>query len=136
MRPSGDRGDHPTEPSATSGRCAVVDPGPPALEPVIRPLPPAPRVGARSWTRGPQLSIPSSDRSLHVELDEAGELDRVLHGEGLGARFDEAVHDNRGGLLLGEPSAHQVEELVVTNLRDRRFMTDAGILLVDLHVRV
>ena len=64
------------------------------------------------------------------------QLDRVLHRERLGDRLDEAVHDHRGRLLLGEAAALEVEELVVADLRDRRLVADAGVLLLDLHVRV
>ena len=51
-------------------------------------------------------------------------------------RLDEAVHDHRGRLLLGEPAALEVEELVVADLRDRGLVADARVLLLDLHVRV
>src|SRR5947207_15721393 len=77
-----------------------------------------------------------ADRAFHAELDEAGELDRVLHRERLHDRLDEAVDDHRGRLLLGEPAAAQIEELVVADLRDRRLVADARVLLLDLHVRV
>src|SRR6266576_2930787 len=82
--------------------------------------------------RGPALA----GRAFHAELDEAGELDRVLHRERLHDRLDEAVDDHGGRLLLGEPTAAQIEELVVADLRDRGLVADARVLLLDLHVRV
>src|SRR5690606_36865757 len=49
--------------------------------------------------------------------------------------LDEAAHDHRARLLLREPAAHQVEELLLADLRDRRLVTDARALLLDLDVR-
>src|ERR687897_168463 len=60
-----------------------------------------------------------ANRSFHVELDEPAQLDRVLHRQRLHDRLDEAVDDHGRRLLLGEPPAHQIEDLVLTDLRDR-----------------
>jgi hypothetical protein len=40
------------------------------------------------------------------------------------------------GLLLGEAAAHQVEELLLADLRDRRLVADRRRRLLDLDVRV
>src|ERR687897_293435 len=53
----------------------------------------------------------SANRALHLELDQAGPLDRVLHRQLLGDRLDEPVDDHLGGLLLLEPAALEVEDL-------------------------
>src|SRR2546421_11031027 len=67
----------------------------------------------------------------HLQLDQAVQLNRVLHREFLGDRLDEAVDDQRVGLGLIRPTAHQVGELVVTDLRDGRFVADFGLVLFD-----
>src|SRR2546421_3836421 len=67
----------------------------------------------------------------HLQLDQAVQLNRVLHREFLGDRLDEAVDDQRGGLGLIQATAHQVEELVVTDLRDGRLVADFGLVLFD-----
>ena len=67
----------------------------------------------------------------HLQLDQPIQLNRVLHGEFLRDRLDEAVDDQRIGLGLIQASAHQVEELVVTDLRDGRLVADLGLVLFD-----
>src|SRR5437763_5759054 len=67
----------------------------------------------------------------HLQLDQAVQFNRVLHGEFLGDRLDETVNDQRVGLGLIQAAAHQVEELVVTALRDSRFVTNLGLILFD-----
>src|SRR5690242_18835865 len=52
-----------------------------------------------------------ANRTLHLELDEAVHLDRVLHRQLLDDRLDEAVDDQLGGLLLVDAVGHQIEEL-------------------------
>src|SRR4051794_12938516 len=47
----------------------------------------------------------SADTALHLQLDEARPLDRVLHGQRAGHGLDEPVHDHAHGLLLGEAPA-------------------------------
>src|SRR5256885_4431091 len=74
--------------------------------------------------------------ALHRQGDEPVHLDRVIHRERLHDRLDEAVDDHRGRLRLGEATAHEVEELLLADLRDRRLVPDGDLLLVDLHVRV
>src|SRR6266850_1755023 len=74
--------------------------------------------------------------ALHLERDEPVHLDCVIHRERLDDRLDEAVHDHRGPFGLGEAAAHEVEELLLTDLRDRGLVTDGHVLFVDLHVRV
>src|SRR6478752_2259976 len=43
---------------------------------------------------------PLANRALHLQLDEAVHLDRVLHRKLLRDGLDEAVHDHLRGLLL------------------------------------
>src|SRR5581483_226078 len=52
-----------------------------------------------------------ANRAFHLELDQAVHLDGVLERELLRDRLDEARHDHRRGLRLGEAARHQVEEL-------------------------
>src|SRR5438874_12869256 len=67
----------------------------------------------------------------HLQLDQAVQLNRVLHWKLLGDRLNETVHDQRVGFGLVQATAHQVEELVVTNLRDGGLVTDFGLVLFD-----
>ena len=55
-------------------------------------------------------------------------------GQRAGDRLDEAVDDHAHRLALGQAPAHQVEELVLADLRDRRLVADLGVALGDLHV--
>src|SRR4030042_882706 len=64
------------------------------------------------------------------------EFHRVLHGEFPHDRLDEAGHDHGGGLGFPEAAGHQIEKLVVAHLGDGGFVTDGGVGLPDLHVRV
>src|SRR3954463_10397318 len=73
---------------------------------------------------GSSSAVTSANGALHLELDEAVHLDRVLHRELLDDRLDEAVDDQLAGLLLGEPARHQVEELLLADLRDARLVAD------------
>lgn len=68
----------------------------------------------------------------HLQLDQAVQLNRVLHGEFPGDRLNEAVDDQRVGLGLIQATAHQVEELVVTDFRDGRLVANLGLKLVSL----
>src|SRR5262249_5278412 len=61
-------------------------------------------------------AAPSANRALHLQLDQAVHLDRVLHRELLGDRFDEAVDDHLGGLLLVQPAGLEVEDLLLADL--------------------
>src|SRR5207248_10376191 len=45
-------------------------------------------------------------------------------------RLNEAVDDQRVGLGLIQSTAHQVEELVVTDFRDGRLVADFGLVLL------
>src|SRR4051794_22847240 len=77
-----------------------------------------------------------ANRALHLELDEAVHLDRVLHRQLLYDRLDEAVDDQLAGLLLRQPMGHQVEELLVADLRDGRLVADVDVVLADADRRV
>src|SRR5919202_3257833 len=77
-----------------------------------------------------------ADGAFHLELDQAVHLDRVLQWKLLRDRLDEAGHDHRRRLRLGEAARHQVEELLLADLRDRRLVPDIDVVLVDADVRV
>src|SRR4051794_19965766 len=80
---------------------------------------------------GSSSSCQLANRALHLKLDQAVHLDRVLHRELLDDRLDEAVDDELAGLLLGEPVRHQVEELLVADLADRGLVADVDVVLAD-----
>src|SRR5262249_31774616 len=89
-----------------------------------------------SWSRGSLVMALSADRALHLELDQAVELDRVLERKLLGERLDEAVDDHRLGLGAGDAAAHQIEELLVAHLAHRRLVAEGHVLGVDVVVGV
>src|SRR5919201_1024784 len=87
----------------------------------------------------PNLSgapIGSADAAFHLELDEAVHLDRVLHRELLDDRLDEAVDDELARLVLGDAVGHEVEELLLADLRDGRLVADVDVVLADPDRRV
>jgi hypothetical protein len=51
-------------------------------------------------------------------------------------RLDEAGDDHRRGFGLGQAARHEVEELLVSDLGDGRFVADVDLVLVDLDVRI
>src|SRR2546423_5207834 len=75
-------------------------------------------------------------RALHLELDEPVQLHRVLERKLLGERLDEAVDDHRLGLGACYAAAHEVEELLVGHLADRRLVAEGHVLRIDVVVRV
>ena len=79
------------------------------------------------FTRGCHLTYTAG----HLQLDQAIELNRVFHGEFPGDGLNEAVDDQRVGLGLIKSAAHQVEELVVTDLRDGCLVADLGLVLLN-----
>src|SRR5690606_33381795 len=76
-----------------------------------------------------------ANAALHLQLDQSVQLDVVLQRQQLSDRLNEATHDHRARLLFRQASAHQIEQLLRTDLRDRRLVTDARTLLLDLDVR-
>src|SRR5438132_178155 len=74
--------------------------------------------------------------SLHLELDQPVHLDGVFERQLLRDRLDEAADDQRTRLRLGETPRHEVEELLLADLRDRRLVTEVDVVLVDADVRV
>src|SRR5215212_1361491 len=78
----------------------------------------------------------SANGALHLELDQPVHLDRVLHRELLDDRLDEAVDDQLAGLVLVDAAAHQVEELLLADLGDRRLVADVHVVLADADRRV
>src|SRR5438477_8564939 len=77
-----------------------------------------------------------ADGAFHLELHQAVELDRVLHRELAGDGLDEAVDDHCRSFHFGQPSAHQVEELVLADLADGGLVGERRSLLLHLDVRV
>src|SRR3954447_9674493 len=85
---------------------------------------------------GSRTAASSANGALHLELDEAVHLHRVLHRELLDDRLDEAVDDELSGLVLRDAAGHQVEELLLADLRDRRLVSDVHVVLADADRRV
>src|SRR4051812_48709158 len=85
---------------------------------------------------GSRTAANSANGTLHLELDEAVHLHRVLPRELLDDRLDEAVDDQLAGLVLGDAAAHQVEELLLADLRDGGLVSDVDIVLADADRRV
>src|SRR5918996_876433 len=56
-----------------------------------------------------------TDRAFHLQLDQAVQLD---------------------GLLLGEPTTHEIEELVLSDFGDRGLVLGVDLLLLYLDVRI
>src|SRR5215218_5886868 len=79
---------------------------------------------------------PSANRALHLQLDQAVQLDGVLHRKLLGDRLDETVDDHLGGLLLVQPAGLEVEDLLLADLRDGCLVTDVDVVLADPDRRV
>src|SRR5215208_1210746 len=90
----------------------------------------------RAASHSGSCRVASANGALHLELDEAVHLDRVLHRQLLDDRLDEAVDDQLARLLLGEAAAHQVEELLLADLGDRRLVADVDVVLADADGRV
>src|SRR5216110_1331914 len=83
-----------------------------------------------------RLVAGSANGTLHLELDEPVHLDGVLERELLRDRLDEARDDHCTRLRLREAAAHEVEELLLADLRDRRLVPELDVRFVDLDVRI
>src|SRR4051812_40275131 len=77
-----------------------------------------------------------SDRAFHLQLDQAVELEGVLHRQLTCDRLDEATHDHGHRLVLGHATTHQVEELVLADLADGRLVTHLHVVLADVDVGI
>src|SRR3984893_18234906 len=86
----------------------------------------------RSALRPQSSKRPLTDRADHLELDQAIQLDGVLDGKFFGEGLDEAVHDHRLRLSLGDAAALQVEELLVGDFADGGLVADPDLRLVPL----
>src|SRR3954452_25365995 len=82
------------------------------------------------------VAVTSANRALHLELDEAVHLDRVLHRQLLDYRLDEAVDDQLAGLVLGDAARHQVEELLLADLGHAGLVADVDVVLADADRRI
>src|SRR6201999_3415314 len=88
-------------------------------------------------TPPPLQSIPPlADRAFHLQLDQPVELQGVLHRQFLGDWLDEAADHHRHGLVLGHAAAHQVEELIRTDLGDGGLVAHRDVVLAAVDVRV
>src|SRR5690606_13585553 len=84
---------------------------------------------------GPPHPAASADAPLHLQLDQSVQLHRVLQRQLLRHGLDEPAHHHRRGLLFRQTPAHQVEELLLADLRDRRLVPHVRGGLLDLDVR-
>src|ERR687888_1085972 len=85
---------------------------------------------------GYAAAVASANRALHLQLDQPVHLHGVLHRQLLDDRLDESVDDELAGLVLGDAVGHEVEELLLADLRDRRLVTDVDVVLADADGRV
>ena len=80
-------------------------------------------------------ATPLADRPFHFELDEAVQLDRVLHRQLLGEGFDEALDYHIGRLVLAQAPAHQIKQLVLAYLRHCRLVLHHDVVFQNFDVR-
>lgn len=57
-----------------------------------------------------------ADRAFHFELDEAIELNRILHGQLLHERIEEAVHDHGARFLFVHAAGREIIQLLLGDL--------------------
>src|SRR5262249_42522813 len=65
-----------------------------------------------------------SDTSLERDPEQCLRFQRKLHRQLLEHFLAEARNDHRDGLLGAEPSRLQIEDLILSDLRRRRFVLD------------
>src|SRR5215207_7580862 len=94
------------------------------------------RSSNQSGSAAAEAAADSANRALHLQLDQAVHLDRVLHRKLLRDRLDEPVDDHLRSLFLVEPVGLEVEKLLLADLRDRSLVTDVSVLLVDSDRRI
>ena len=82
------------------------------------------------------MEVGSPHRAFHLQFDEPIHLHRILHRQLLHERFDEAAHDHRARLRLGQPAAGEIEELLLPDFGDARLVADGDVLLLDLDIRI
>ena len=63
-------------------------------------------------------------------------LHGIFHGQFPHKRLYKPTDDHRARLSLGQATAGQIKELLLTNLRDARLVTDRHVLLLNLDVGV
>src|SRR5579862_9026951 len=74
-----------------------------------------------------------TDRAFHLKLDEAVEFDGIFHRQFLGDRLDETVDDHGIGVVLAQTAAHEVEQLLLTDLRDGGLVADFDLAVFNPH---
>src|SRR6056297_2153211 len=72
-----------------------------------------------------------SEAPLHLEFDETVEFDRVLDGQFLRDRLDEAGDDHLLGVVVVQAAALEVEHVLVADLADGRLVSHVDRGLVD-----
>src|SRR5439155_1394871 len=112
---------------------------------VSRITPPARASGARARLVTPSsrssinAATPSgtpSERTLHLELHQAVELDGVLHRQLLGEDLKEALDDEVLGLVLRQAARHEVEHLLGADLADGRLVGHRRVVFLDVDVGI
>src|SRR4051794_27870472 len=93
-------------------------------------------MGISTESCGAEAATALANGALHLQLDQAVHLDRVLHRQLLDDRLDEAVDDELARLVLRQPVGHEVEELLLADLGDRRLVPDVHVVLADADRRV
>src|SRR4051812_45616534 len=140
----------PTRGSSRGSTRSIVTPGGASTSTTTLPSPPSAsgsnrprsrRVGVNRQASSRPVGTGNSvirlaDRTFHLELDEPVELQRVLHRQLARDRLDEAAHDHRHRLVLGHAAAHQVEQLVLADLADRRLVSHLHVVLADVDVGI
>lgn len=87
------------------------EPGPAELQTDRCPLQPLRHEGSghelsAGDPRGETASAWSTDRTLHLQLDQAIHFDGVFHRQLFDQRLDEAGHNHRAGFGFAQPAAH------------------------------
>ena len=81
------------------------------------------------------LPVPQPTAPSRLTDKQVLRFDRELHRQLLEHRLAEAVDDHVHRVLLRDPAAAAIEELVVGDLRGRRLVLDDRGRVADLHVR-
>src|SRR6266571_3764733 len=77
-----------------------------------------------------------ADSAFHFHLDEPVKLDRILHWQYSGEWFHESGDYHAEGLCFGQPSGHEVEQLILVDPSNGCFVGYCRVVLVDFHVGV
>src|SRR5699024_1178791 len=75
-------------------------------------------------------------RSFHLQFDQTVELKCVLHWEFLRNRLDEATDNHRHRFFFLDAARHQVEQLLLGDLRNGCFVAQGDVVVADIVVRI